>query len=155
MVLANNLTITPSAGTTLFISGNVSQSSAPETLKLCGPGTLVLSGTNSYTGGTFVTEGTLEVLNPAAIPCGSSLMVGESAALAFDEAASQWSPGETASAASTSPVPEPGTIGLFLFGGSVMLFPRLRLGARGFITPRTFRRERDQFRAIGPPKDES
>jgi fibronectin-binding autotransporter adhesin len=33
-----------------------------------GPGTLILTGTNTYTGGTTVTTGTLEFASPAALP---------------------------------------------------------------------------------------
>lgn len=115
LVLANNLTIAPSAGTTLFISGSISESPPGEALTLDGPGTLVLGGSDSYTGGTFVPDGTLEVLNPAAIPCGSSLVIGANAALAFGSVASQDSPDESSSTASVSLVPEPGTISLLFF----------------------------------------
>jgi autotransporter-associated beta strand protein len=132
-ILADNLWITPNAGTTLVISGNVSQSSGPEALTLCGPGTLVLSGSNSYTGGTFVADGTLEVLDPAAIPCGSSLIVGENAAEIFDGEVPQDTPAENPVLATPSTVPEPGTQTLVLIGGIVVLFRvnRLRAGHRG------------------------
>ena len=131
-ILADNLFVTPNLGTTLVISGNISQSSSSEALTLCGPGTLVLGGTNSYTGGTFVNEGALEILNPAAIPCDSLLMIGANAAQDFGEAASQGSPGDIAAATSVSSVPEPGTMALVFVGGSVMLFRRLCNSARVF-----------------------
>ncbi len=129
MVLANNLTITPSAGTTLFISGNISQSSAAEALTLCGPGTLVLSGSNSYTGGTIVSDGTLYVLDPTALSDGSALTVGANAAMAFAGPAEQESPEETASRTGFSAVPEPRMASLLLLAGAVMLFSRLRRGS--------------------------
>ena len=61
LVMAGNLSIDPPAGTTLTISGNISQASPGMALSLDGPGTLVLSGTNSYSGGTAVNAGTLIV----------------------------------------------------------------------------------------------
>ena len=39
------------------------------------PGTVVLSGSNTYSGGTTVTNGTLKILNPSSLPAGS-LSVG-------------------------------------------------------------------------------
>ncbi len=47
-----------------------------------GTGTLVLSGSNSYSGGTTVSGGTLQIVNPASLPDGS-LSVGNGAALLF------------------------------------------------------------------------
>ena len=122
-ILADNLWITPSAGTTLEISGNVSQSSAAESLTLCGPGTLVLSGSNTYTGGTIVSAGTLEIDNPEALAPGSSLIVGECAASLFGDASQGLAislPVDLVSTAA-SPVPEPGTWTLLILGGSLML----------------------------------
>ncbi|KKB07435.1 hypothetical protein VE26_11735 [Devosia chinhatensis] len=51
-------TFAPSAGTTLTLSGVISGS---EALTQAGAGTLVLSGTNTNTGGTTVSAGTLDV----------------------------------------------------------------------------------------------
>jgi fibronectin-binding autotransporter adhesin len=48
-----------------------------------GPGTVVLSGTNTYGGGTTVASGTLEVLSPGALPAGGSLIIGANAAQVF------------------------------------------------------------------------
>ena len=49
------------------------------TLAKIGSGTLVLSASNNYTGGTMVEAGTLEVMNFNALPGGSSLAVGAGA----------------------------------------------------------------------------
>jgi autotransporter-associated beta strand protein len=48
-----------------------------------GSGAVVLSGTNSFTGGTVVTGGTLKVTTPAALPDGSDLTIGASALAAL------------------------------------------------------------------------
>ena len=122
-ILADNLWITPSAGTTLEISGNVSQSSAAESLTLSGPGRLVLSGSDTYTGGTIVSAGTLEIENPEALAPGTSLVVGANAASLFGDA-SRGSPAslpvDLASSTAT-PVPEPGTWTLLILGGALMV----------------------------------
>ena len=52
-------------------------------LSLTGPGTLILCGSNSYTGGTFVDAGTLEITEAGALLSGSRLTVGASASLLF------------------------------------------------------------------------
>ena len=46
------------------------------TLLKTGSGTLILSGSNSYTGGTNVEAGILQVTNAEALPAGASLIVG-------------------------------------------------------------------------------
>ncbi|MGA2259221.1 MAG: autotransporter-associated beta strand repeat-containing protein, partial [Thermoguttaceae bacterium] len=124
IILADNLWISPSAGTTLLISGNVSESTAGQSLTLSGPGTLVLSGSNSYTGGTTVCAGTLKIESSAAIPSDTSLTVGAGGTLVFDPEASYRSPAllltDTLSS-TVSPVPEPGTLTLLFLGGLFML----------------------------------
>ena len=47
-------------------------------------GTLILSGSNTYTGGTAVYGGTLVVDDSSAIPSGTSLIVGGGATFLFD-----------------------------------------------------------------------
>ena len=61
LVLANSADVAPAAGTQLTVSGDVSETPAKSglSLTLSGPGTLILSGSNSYTGGTDVAAGTL------------------------------------------------------------------------------------------------
>ncbi len=45
-------------------------------------GTLILSGSNSFTGGTVVTNGTLVLTNNEALAGGSSLTIGDASAFA-------------------------------------------------------------------------
>jgi autotransporter-associated beta strand protein len=63
-------------------AGTISGSGA---LVKLGAGNLVLSGTgtNTYTGGTLVTKGILEITNPHGLPNGKSLIVGAGASSVF------------------------------------------------------------------------
>ena len=76
-----------------------------------GGGALVLSGSNSYAGGTIVDAGTLIATNPNALPEGTSLTVGADATLVFDPSMVA-APGEAASRGAVAAVPEPGTLAL-------------------------------------------
>ena len=81
---------------------------------------LILSGSNGYTGGTFVNAGTLVVENPNGIPNGSSLTVGTGAASLFGSPAAggleSAVPSSGSSLAAPSAVPEPDTLALLLAG---------------------------------------
>ena len=126
VTLNDNLVISPSAGTSLEIDGDVSESSPGKSLTLCGPGTLVLSGSNSYTGGTVVTEGTLEILTSTALASGTSLTVGAGGTLIFGAANSSTLPALSTPVTpflTPSPVPEPGTF-ILLFIGGLLMFAR-------------------------------
>ena len=65
---------------------------------------MVLSGTNTYRGGTIVGAGTLIATNSEALPDGSSLIVGNAS---FFPSYAPVIP-----AAAALPVPEPGTMAL-------------------------------------------
>ena len=84
-------------------SGNLSDVSGGGSLTKAGMGTLVLSGSNSYDGGTFVDEGILILALPTALPDGSSLTVGADATLIFDSTVAGSPVSDFAAA-----VPEPG-----------------------------------------------
>ena len=70
--------MTESNHSSLSITGNISDDNNSESLTLNGDGTgrLVLSGTNSYGGGTVVLDGTLVATSAYALPTGTSLTVG-------------------------------------------------------------------------------
>jgi fibronectin-binding autotransporter adhesin len=79
-----------------------------------GTGTLTLGGSNGYTGGTTVADGTLIVTNSDAIYSGTNLYVGDPTQLALLPAPVALSPVVTAAA--VTPVPEPGTLMLLTAG---------------------------------------
>jgi autotransporter-associated beta strand protein len=92
-------------------------------LKLIGGGTMVLTGTNTYSGGTTVNDGTLIATNNEAFADGSSLAVGDPSLLGQLPAAAV--PAPLASAA-VAAVPEPGTLVLLAAASSAALAARRR-----------------------------
>ena len=87
----------------------------PGELLKSGNGDLILSGSNSFTGGIVVTTGELVLTHGYAIPDGARLTVGSGAALVFDPSAIYSGPSLTVSQPA-APVPEPGTGVLLLVG---------------------------------------
>ena len=113
LVLGADLVISPSAGGSFELSGNVSGKGS---LTIDGDGKLVLSGSDTYTGGTTVDMGSSCVTNSAALPAGTILTIGAGGAMDFD-------PSGAAVPMLASPdlvdaVPEPSV--LALLGGGVM-----------------------------------
>ena len=84
VVLENNVNVAVAGGTSLTISGGIGQSGGSQGLTLSGGGTMILSGTDNYSGGTVVSAGTLIVTAPAALPSGGSLTVGAGGTFIFD-----------------------------------------------------------------------
>ena len=84
---------------------------------LNGCGELILSGTNSYSGGTMVNAGTLIVINNYSLPGGDSLTVGAGGTLIFDRSLGASS--VTVSAGAVA-VPEPSTL-ILLAAGAIGL----------------------------------
>ncbi len=95
-------------GGDIRIAGNITGSSP---LTKSGSATLILSGTNSYTGGTVVADGTLEIVGRNALLDGSALSVGSETA-AFGSLAPPVEPAEASTA-----VPEPGVLPLLTAAG--------------------------------------
>ena len=77
-----------------------------------GTGTLMLSGTNTFTGGTTVENGTLILTNNEALADGSNPAVGDPALLSLFSGVIPAAAGEAAGANAAVPVPEPGTLAL-------------------------------------------
>jgi autotransporter-associated beta strand protein len=126
VVLAGSLTIAPTAGSTLVISGSVNDSaSIAGSLLLNDAGTLILSGSNGFTGGTVVTNGTLVLTNNEALAGGSSLTIGDASAFAGGPGGAGSDTGAISSglnepltaSPSITPVPEPGTLVLLSAAG--------------------------------------
>jgi autotransporter-associated beta strand protein len=92
---------------TLTVNGQISGSAK---LSKDGPGALILSGSNIYSGGTSVLAGTLIVSHADGLLNGSSLTVGAGASAIF---------GGAVLPQRAAPVPEPGTL-LLLVAGAVL-----------------------------------
>ena len=84
VVLGDNLNVTAAGGTSLTISGAISQSGGSHALTLSGSGSVTLSGTDTYTGGTTVSGGTLILTNSSAIAANTGLTVGANGTVIFE-----------------------------------------------------------------------
>ena len=67
VTMSSSRTVTV-ASNTLIVEGGISDSGSGFSLTKTGAGTLVLAGSNTYTGGTTVSEGTLDFAGPDATP---------------------------------------------------------------------------------------
>jgi fibronectin-binding autotransporter adhesin len=100
----------------------VASGSGGLTLSSAEGGYLILTGVNTYTGGTIVNGGTLIVESPSSLLDGSSLTVGQGAAAIFAPAT-----GSPAAPAGVAAVPEPGTVVLLVVAlSSAGVFWRVR-----------------------------
>ena len=110
-------------------AGTIESSGGMLALLKTGSGQLILSGTDTYSGGTTVNAGTLCVTDAGAIANGTNLTIGPGGTFIYNPAAAAW-PGEIvggaaissssapdASSAASNAVPEPNTILLLLAGG--------------------------------------
>jgi len=91
-----------------------------------GSGKLILSGSDSYTGGTTVNAGTLIVVSNTALPGGTSLTVGADGTFVFDPSAAGSPAVGFAAWSRVAAVPEPGTLAL-LATGALVAFAAWRL----------------------------
>ena len=108
VLLTSDLVVSPSAGSQLEISGDVQQSTPGLSLALDNLGTLILSGSNDYTGGTTVAKGSLLLDSGQALGNGP-LIIGAGGTMLFD--GSGGGAGTPVSAGVVA-VPEPATGGL-------------------------------------------
>ena len=117
--LNGSVSVSLSGNSLLAIGGDISENVAGTTLTLGGDGSgeLILSGSNSYTGGTIVASGTLAVTAAAALPEGSSLTIGAGGTFIFDPTASAAPLSVDSAARIVQAVPEPGTLALLLAAG--------------------------------------
>ena len=111
VALADSLDVSVSADSTLTLSGGISENSPGMSLTLDGGGVLILSGTDTYSGGTTVDAGTLILTSNSAIADGTSLTVGSGGVFIFDPATAAASTYSSA-ATQVSSVPEPGSLAL-------------------------------------------
>ena len=103
---------TPNLIDKLTLSGDLS---GPGPITKTGAGTLILSGTNTYAGGTNVVSGTLEITSSDGILDGSNLTVGADATLFLGAVVPA-----AAAAGDAQAVPEPSSFALLAAG--ILLF---------------------------------
>jgi autotransporter-associated beta strand protein len=114
--LAGSSSVSVDPNVTLTIGSTIGNPQTGATaLTKIGAGTLVLSGTDNYTGGTLVEAGTLIAMNPSAIAGGTELIVGSAAATKFGL------PLATTATGDAVPVPEPSTLALVGVGAAILL----------------------------------
>jgi fibronectin-binding autotransporter adhesin len=101
-------------------------------LTQAGNGTLILSGSNAYLGGTNVDAGTLVAASPEALPDGTSLTVGAEATSIFAVAAAAGpvEAGPVVAPSGVVAVPEPSTFALLAAGILLASCRRIRVASR-------------------------
>ncbi len=130
IVLADNLVVTTGGTTAWTLSFGTASSITDDgrgySLTMNGTGgTLILSGSDTYSGGTNIDAGRLIITNNAALPDGSSLTVGSGGTLIFDPSLAG-----AATVSTLSAVPEPGSV-LVLGVGAIGLLAYARRWRRG------------------------
>jgi autotransporter-associated beta strand protein len=115
-----SITLTTTNAASTFTFTGTDSITGSTSLVLNGVGTLTLSNTNTYAGGTFIEGGKLIVTSPRGIADGTSLYVGTSGSVFAPQAPS------LESAAIVTPVPEPATWALLTTGMACLLLRRCR-----------------------------
>ena len=115
-------TLTVAGPTSTTFSGSIQDGASQIALSLSG-GTLVLNGSDTYTGGTDVEGGMLDVASSSAIPYGSGLTVGTNGTVVFGASGggaylAQGASLAVSPAGVVAAVPEPGTLALLLVGAA-------------------------------------
>ena len=117
VILESNLNVSATTGSALAIAGGISETNGSQLLSFSGGGELTLSGTNTYTGGTTVSGGTLDIAARHAlsgtglvtISGGGRLVLGSGAGIGALLAAS--SPGGSDAVALNAAASTPTTLG--------------------------------------------
>ena len=111
---SNTLTVSNSGA----FAGTIEDTGRALGLLMAGNGQLILSGSNTYTGGTVVNTGTLVVESSTALPAGGALAVGAGSTMLFGSAlvGSPMIANASVAARGAEPVPEPGTLALVIAG---------------------------------------
>jgi autotransporter-associated beta strand protein len=130
---SSTLVVSPGSGSTSSFGGTLANGSGTLALAVAGSGTLSLSGTNTYTGGTTLSSGTLLLNGASSILAGSSLTIGNASYSGAALGAPAAPPNNNISV-SLAPVPEPGSLSLVAAGlavvGLIVGTVRLRKGTR-------------------------
>ncbi len=122
--VANNGT-----GVGTLILGALNDGGTERELTKAGSGVLILSGSDTYSGGTVVEAGILDALGFNSLPSGSSLTVGAHGMTVCAHGIMTVDPsatGLTAAVPTTAAVPEPGTLALLVAWGLLVFMNRKR-----------------------------
>jgi fibronectin-binding autotransporter adhesin len=71
-----NVSLGAAAGAGSTLVGSITDNGTPTNLTYVGPGTLILAGSNSYSGATNVNAGTMQITTPGSIPATTTLTIG-------------------------------------------------------------------------------
>jgi len=117
VVLADNLVVSGSGTLDFGTASSIMDGGGHHALTMSGSdGTLILSGTDTYSGGTTVTAGTLVAASDTALPKGTSLTVGAGGTLIVDPSWPAAAPMSLSAASAVEAVPEPGSLALLTAG---------------------------------------
>jgi autotransporter-associated beta strand protein len=113
----------------LSIASDISSGNAAHGIVKDGPGTLILSGDNTYTGETSVNAGTLILTSTSALPDGTSLTVGAAATSIFAPSLVLSPAGSLLVSApgDVTAVPEAGTLAYLVAAGLFVIIPARRI----------------------------
>ena len=124
--LASGSSVSVGSNVTLTIDSNIGNPQTGTTALIkTGAGTLILSGADNYTAGTYVDGGTLDVTTALGLLSGTNLTVGDAADFAAIQPAG--SVGDVVAPPAVSPVstPEPGTLALLAAGAAMLAVYRV------------------------------
>jgi uncharacterized repeat protein (TIGR03803 family)/autotransporter-associated beta strand protein len=111
VVLGSNVTVSTTAGSSLTISGPISESAVGSSVTLAGSGRVILSASNTYTGGTAVQSGILVAANGSnGSATGSGIVTLNGGTLATDPIAGGSISGEAVPGSAASVI-APGGVG--------------------------------------------
>jgi fibronectin-binding autotransporter adhesin len=121
VLLGGDLLVNGGGTLTFGNSSSIADGGHGYTLTMNGAGGLmILSGADTYTGGTIVSAGDLELTTPNAIESGSSLVVGQNASSIFAPAFGQLT--SASPPTGVAAVPEPGAISLLAVSALLVAF---------------------------------
>ncbi len=123
---SGELSVANFSGNNLFIASSIANNGGPTALTRVGAGTVILSGNNTYSGGTYLNQGTLQLRSGSALGTGPLRIQGHSSQLNLSNAinaAGFTVPNDIiinyAAGVGSAGLIHAGTAGLFTFNGTL------------------------------------